>query len=103
MSPSEIVGEAGEPGLDVDEEVALQQDARADLERRVLVDRRPASLTSIVTTALFVPSWPSTLTTWPMLTPAMRTGDLTLRLFAVGKTALNWKCCVSGLSFVNPK
>ena len=46
VSPSEIVGATGVPGLQVDEEVALEEDARADLELGVLVDRAGPSPSS---------------------------------------------------------
>ena len=41
VSPECSVGEPGVPGLEVDEEVALEEDARADLRGRVRVDRQP--------------------------------------------------------------
>ena len=61
---------------EVDEEVALEEDARPDLGGRVLVDRqRRGPRSRSVTTASFVPSLGSTTLTLPTLTPAMRTGE----------------------------
>ncbi len=64
---------------------------------------RPWSWISIVMTALFVPSWPSTLVTLPTLTPAMRTGEFSRIEFADVNTALNSNGRENGLLFVKPK
>ena len=62
---------------EVDEEVALEEDARADLGVRVVVDR-PALVLSIriVTSAPLSPACArSIFVTLPTSTPAIRTGD----------------------------
>jgi hypothetical protein len=63
----------------IEEEVALEEDARRDLDLSVLVHGRPESSTVKVTSdkspTLLV------LTTSPTLTPAIRTGEA-LRTFA---------------------
>ena len=43
VSPSSSLGADGEPGLQVDEEVALEEDARPDLRGRVGVQRQPVA------------------------------------------------------------
>ena len=66
MSPSSSFGDDGVPGLQVDEEVALEEDARADLgRRRPRGSAAPVFLISSVTTASSVPSCASTFLTLP--------------------------------------
>src|SRR3954462_15544732 len=63
-----------------------------------------ASLSSMVTSAPPLPSLKgSTLVTLPTSTPAIRTGDLGLRLLAVANAALSSYGLAKGLSLVNPK
>ena len=90
---------------DVDEEVALEEDARADLQRRrPCGSAGPCSSISIVTTAASVlPGLPSILATLPTLTPAMRTGEFGRIELADWKTALTRKPCVNGMCLVKPE
>ena len=85
VSPSEIVGAEGVPGSMSTKKLPSRKMRGRTLSVASLWIGRPASLTSIVTTALLVPSWPSTLTTLPMFTPAMRTGDLSRGCWRTGR------------------
>ena len=65
---------------------------------------RPRSSISMVTRAAPLPdSTASIFLTLPTSTPAMRTGDLGLRLFTFVKTAWNSYGFANGLALVNPK
>ena len=82
----------GRAGLDVDEEVALEEDARPDLELGVLVDRQalaPRSPSSRSRAPCRSPVTGSTFVTLPTSTPAIRTGELGLMLLAVSKAAVS--------------
>ena len=65
---------------------------------------RPVSLISIFTTAApLSPLTASTSVTLPTSTPAIRTGELGLRLLTVSKAAVSSYGLANGLAFVNPK
>ena len=50
-----------------------------------------------------LPGWPSTLTTLPTFTPAMRTGEFLRIEFDDSNTALTRKPCVNGMCLAKPK
>ena len=89
-------------GRQIHEEVALEEDARADLGRRVVVDRQ-ALLVHLHRDLdhVRVVVMRSTFTTLPTFTPAIRTGESSRRSFEVWKTAWNWNGSRHGSDFVN--
>jgi hypothetical protein len=97
------LGRARRTGAQVDEEVALQEDARTDLGRGVLVQRQALLGDWSVTTDVSLPAFGSTFATLPTLTPAIRTGEPGRIELADSKVALTWKGVVKGMSFVKPR
>ena len=97
-------GAAGRPGLDIEEEVALEEDARADLHARVSWIGS-ASLVSFIVTVIAGESPPTDLTpaTLPTSTPAIRTACPFWIGGAFVKVAFSSYGRVNGMSFVNAR
>ena len=75
VPPSSSSGADGEPGRQVDEVVALEQDPRADLELGVLAERQRV-VAQLHRHAAPAPSpFDSSFVTLPTSTPAIRTGE----------------------------
>ena len=89
VPPEGISGDARRARLEIDEEVALEEDARADLGRGVRWMGSADFLIAITSTAALVPSSGSIFCTLPTSTPAMRTGELGRIEFA------DWNCALS--------
>src|SRR3954447_1108064 len=102
--PEPSVGAEGEPGLMSTKKLPSRKMRERTLSWASRWIGRPLSLISMVTSAPALPSLNgSTLVTLPTSTPAIRTGDLGLRLLAVAKAALSSYGWANGLSLVNPK
>ena len=102
--PSSMVGRAGRAGCHVDEEVALEEQARTDLHAsrpRGSAGRCPRSPSS--RPPYCEPSMCSTLVTLPTSTPAMRTGESSRMLLTDLNTPLTSNCCCHGSDLLNAR
>ena len=96
-----LVG-ARSAGRQLDEEVALQEDARPDLRAsRPCGSAGPARPSPSSRRRCRSPPCARPSTTLPTFTPAMRTGESSRRLFEVWKTAWNSNGSRQGSDFVN--
>jgi len=99
------LGRARRARVDVDEEVALEEDPGTDRRVASMWIGRPLSSISIETTAPWLTPLPIGLTsvTLPTLTPAIRTKESGLMLLADLNAASSVKWCWNGIAFVSPK
>ena len=101
----------GLPGLDVEEEVALEEDARADLDLGVAVDRLAVVVDAEGDVGVVAGAGPVQAVradalhapTLPTLTPAIRTGESLRMLAAFLKTAWSSKWLWNGIDLVQAR